>query len=94
MCLKLKTFNFRKLLTPTVSMAPALFCKMVACIDPYVYAISHPRYRAELQRRWLWLHVKKRPPVQVHSENASIGSQASNAISHGSNASRANDDSL
>jgi len=35
----------RALLTPAVSMIPALSCKLVACIDPYVYAISHPRYR-------------------------------------------------
>lgn len=36
---------FRDLLTPSVSMIPALSCKFVACLDPYVYAISHPRYR-------------------------------------------------
>jgi hypothetical protein len=36
---------FRALLTPSSSMVPALTCKFVACLDPYVYAISHPRYR-------------------------------------------------
>lgn len=38
-------FGNRALLTPGVTMVPALCCKLVACIDPYVYAISHPRYR-------------------------------------------------
>lgn len=38
-------FGNQALLTPAVSMIPALTCKLVACIDPYVYAISHPRYR-------------------------------------------------
>lgn len=38
-------FGDQSLLTPGVSMIPALACKLVACIDPYIYAISHPRYR-------------------------------------------------
>lgn len=38
-------FGDQSLLTPGVSMIPALTCKLVACIDPYIYAISHPRYR-------------------------------------------------
>lgn len=35
----------KQLLTPGVTMIPACACKFVACLDPYVYAISHPRYR-------------------------------------------------
>lgn len=38
-------FGDRTLLTPGVTMIPACTCKFVACLDPYVYAISHPRYR-------------------------------------------------
>lgn len=38
-------FGDQTLLTPAVTMIPALACKFVACLDPYVYAISHPRYR-------------------------------------------------
>lgn len=38
-------FGDQSLLTPGVSMIPAIACKLVACIDPYVYAISHPKYR-------------------------------------------------
>lgn len=39
------SFGDSTLLTPGVTMIPALACKSVACIDPWVYAISHPRYR-------------------------------------------------
>ncbi|KAF4525364.1 Short Wavelength Sensitive Opsin Ultraviolet [Ephemera danica] len=39
-------FGNQAMLTPGVTMIPALCCKLVACIDPYVYAISHPRYRS------------------------------------------------
>lgn len=38
-------FGDQSLLTPGVTMIPAVTCKLVACIDPYVYAISHPKYR-------------------------------------------------
>lgn len=38
-------YGNRDLLTPGVTMIPACACKLVACIDPYVYAISHPKYR-------------------------------------------------
>lgn len=38
-------FGNQALLTPGVTMIPACACKFVACLDPYVYALSHPRYR-------------------------------------------------
>nr|APY20493.1 ultraviolet sensitive opsin [Cucujus clavipes] len=53
------SFGDQSLLTPGVSMIPALNCKLVACIDPYVYAISHPKYRIELQKRLPWLAIQE-----------------------------------
>lgn len=32
------------------SMLPAVFCKTSACINPYLYAVNHPRFRSELRR--------------------------------------------
>nr|ALB48845.1 UV opsin [Photinus ardens] len=52
-------FGDQSLLTPGVTMIPALTCKFVACLDPYVYALSHPRYRMELQKRLPWLAIKE-----------------------------------
>lgn len=37
-------------LTPLGSMIPAIFCKSSACIDPYIYAATHPRFRMEMRR--------------------------------------------
>ncbi|XP_075225419.1 rhodopsin 3 [Lycorma delicatula] len=56
-------FGNQDLLTPGVTMIPACACKFVACLDPYVYAISHPRYRVELSKRLPWLAIKEAPPV-------------------------------
>ncbi|XP_047485265.1 uncharacterized protein LOC125036587 isoform X2 [Penaeus chinensis] len=46
-------FNQRRLITPFGSMVPAMICKAAACIDPYVYALSHPRFKNELNKRLL-----------------------------------------
>lgn len=53
-------FGDKSLLTPGVTMIPACTCKMVACVDPFVYAISHPKYRLELQKRCPWLAINEK----------------------------------
>lgn len=65
-------FGDKTLLTPGVTMFPACACKFVACLDPYVYAISHPRYRVELQKRLPWLAITESLP----SDSASTATDA------------------
>ncbi|XP_022114135.2 opsin, ultraviolet-sensitive [Pieris rapae] len=43
-------FGQKDVITPGVSMIPALFCKTAACIDPFIYIITHPKFRKELQK--------------------------------------------
>lgn len=31
-------------------MLPALFAKTACCVDPYLYAFTHPRFKAELNK--------------------------------------------
>ncbi|XP_046429454.1 melanopsin-like isoform X1 [Neodiprion fabricii] len=50
----LGVFGQNHLVTPLASMVPALFCKTASCLDPYVYAVAHPRFRSELH------HLTKR----------------------------------
>uniref|UniRef100_A0AAU8BD76 Short wavelength-sensitive opsin n=1 Tax=Conopomorpha sinensis TaxID=940481 RepID=A0AAU8BD76_9NEOP len=58
-------FGDRSILTPVATMIPAVCCKVVSCIDPWVYAINHPRYRAELQKRVPWMGVREPEPDTV-----------------------------
>lgn len=37
-------------ITPLGSMIPAVFCKASACINPYIYSITHPKFRIEFSR--------------------------------------------
>lgn len=52
-------FGNVELLTPHVAMLPAVFAKSVSCIDPWIYAINHPRYRQELQKRCKWMGIRE-----------------------------------
>ena len=62
-------FGNRELLTPLVSMVPAFACKIVSCIDPWIYAINHPRYRMEIQKRFPWFCVHE-PLVPEDNQSA------------------------
>lgn len=37
-----------KFITPFNSMLPALFAKTAACVDPFIYALNHPKIRQEI----------------------------------------------
>ncbi|KAJ8679213.1 hypothetical protein QAD02_015000 [Eretmocerus hayati] len=52
-------FGNREVLTPTSCMLPAVFAKTVSCIDPWVYAINHPRYRQELTKKCKWMGIRE-----------------------------------
>lgn len=63
-------FGDKSLLTPAVTMIPACTCKFVACLDPYVYAISHPKYRIELQKRLPWLAIVEKDDKMADTVSA------------------------
>jgi len=72
----LGVFDQKQYITPLGSMVPALFCKAASSMDPWIYAITHPRFKVELTKL-LWtkktrkLHrdygVKKGWDRQSHS---------------------------
>nr|APY20521.1 ultraviolet sensitive opsin [Xylobiops basilaris] len=72
-------FGDKTLLTPGVTMIPAIACKTVACLDPYVYAISHPKYRVELQKKLPWLAIKETLPSDNQSATATETTAAPSA---------------
>ncbi|CAH0553536.1 unnamed protein product [Brassicogethes aeneus] len=37
----------KQYINPITSMIPALFAKMASAVDPYVYALSHPKFKEE-----------------------------------------------
>ncbi|XP_014211370.1 opsin, blue-sensitive [Copidosoma floridanum] len=67
------TFGDRSYVTPIASMIPAVFAKLVSCIDPWIYAINHPRYRQELTKRcrWMGIHEPQATP-SLASEAVSV----------------------
>ncbi|XP_012257660.1 opsin, blue-sensitive [Athalia rosae] len=63
-------FGNRESLTPFSTMLPALCAKSVSCIDPWIYAINHPRYRQELQKRCQWMGIHEPEPTTHDSASA------------------------
>lgn len=59
-------------LSPLGSMLPAIFCKTAACIDPYVYAVTHPRFRLEFGKMFLG-----RPDTRINQFQTSYSRGAS-----------------
>ncbi|KAG6441511.1 hypothetical protein O3G_MSEX001867 [Manduca sexta] len=43
-------FGKKDLIKPLTSMIPALFCKTAACINPFIYIITHPTFRKEFKK--------------------------------------------
>lgn len=39
----------KDILDPLTSMLPAIFCKIASCVDPFVYIVTHPKFRQECQ---------------------------------------------
>ncbi|XP_054716018.1 opsin Rh3-like [Uloborus diversus] len=62
-----------RMITPLLSMIPAMTLKASACFDPFVYAISHPKYRMELQKKLPWLCIKEHAQTRRSDEATSNG---------------------
>lgn len=56
-------------ISPLASMIPAIMAKIAACGDPYLYAVTHPRFRAELDK----IFCKSRGDGNLHTSNYSRG---------------------
>lgn len=46
-------FYDQSLITPTASMIPGLFAKSSSIANPFVYALSHPKFKTEIKRNFL-----------------------------------------
>lgn len=53
-------FTDRSMLTPLMSMVPALFCKMASILDPFIYGLSNRQFKGELLKRLVSLCKSKK----------------------------------
>lgn len=61
-----------KYLPPLGSMLPAIFCKTSACINPYLYSMTHPRFKMEIQRFFCGMAGHKKRPFRTMSGSKPI----------------------
>lgn len=53
-------FTDRSMLTPMMSMLPAMFCKMASISDPFIYGLSNRQFKSELLKRLVSLCKSKK----------------------------------
>lgn len=73
-------FGNRAVLTPLMSMVPACCCKGVACINPWMYAINHPRYRMELQKKMPWFCIHEPNPSDDSSQGSATTEKSAGTV--------------
>lgn len=60
-------------------MIPALFCKVASCIDPFIYAVTHPRFRTEI-RSMLLGKARRRSTFRTTAANTDDSLNESNSV--------------
>ncbi|MFC0335914.1 hypothetical protein, partial [Kushneria avicenniae] len=55
-------FGDQEGITPLLTTLPALLAKSCSCYNPFVYAISHPKFRLAITQHLPWLCVHERDP--------------------------------
>ncbi|XP_042242661.1 compound eye opsin BCRH1-like isoform X1 [Homarus americanus] len=63
-------------ITPLVTMLPALLAKSASCYNPFVYAISHPKFRQALTVHLPWFCVHETQPKNDDSKSVTSNTTA------------------
>ncbi|XP_045137350.1 compound eye opsin BCRH2-like [Portunus trituberculatus] len=64
-------------ITPLVSTLPALLAKSCSCYNPFVYAISHPKYRLAITQHmpWFCVHEVERKSTDDSQSNSTVAQE-------------------
>nr|CAH8870836.1 unnamed protein product [Trichobilharzia regenti] len=74
----------RESLTPIYSELPVLFAKTSAVYNPIVYAVKHPKFRLEIEKRFPFLICCCPPKPKEREQNTTISKvQATQAVAGG-----------
>ena len=69
-------FGNRSLITPLVAQVPSMLAKTCSCLNPIVYAISHPKFREALQKYLPGLGIGNKPSVKASDSKAEVTTSA------------------
>nr|QIW86033.1 opsin M5 [Neogonodactylus oerstedii] len=68
----------RTVITPLLTILPALLAKSLSCFNPFVYAISHPKFRQAITQHMPWFCVYE--PVNKETDDTKSTETASRNI--------------
>ncbi|KAF5282087.1 hypothetical protein FQR65_LT14405 [Abscondita terminalis] len=69
--------NNTDFITPLASMIPALFCKTASCIDPFVYAITNPKFKYEVKKCFFKGSLRAKASTKIWTTQMSTERQVS-----------------
>jgi len=58
-------------LTPVIAQAPSMLCKVASCLNPIIYAISHPKFREALSKEFPGLGIREESAVKSDGKTVS-----------------------
>ncbi len=62
-------------ITPLLSQIPSFMAKTASCLNPIVYAMSHPKYREALTKELPCLGVEERADYETGTVKESVKSE-------------------
>merc|ERR1711973_458920 len=71
-------FGNQAIVSPLVSQIPSFIAKSASCLNPVIYAISHPKYREALEKDvpCLGIREERKVPVSAQSGQESVQTKA------------------
>jgi len=69
-------FGNQSVVTPLVSQIPSFIAKTASCLNPVVYAISHPKYREALAKEVPCLGITLEKPAAASDGQSSVQTKA------------------
>jgi len=69
-------FGNKAVITPMVSQIPSFMAKSACCINPVVFAVSHPKYRIALAKEVPCLGIGDKPSIPKDQGNESLQTKA------------------
>lgn len=64
--------NRADLIPPIASMIPALFCKTASCVDPFIYAITNPKFKREVKQQIFGKYSERVSSTRIWSTQTTI----------------------
>ena len=69
-------FGDRTVVSPLVSQLPSFIAKLACCLNPIIFAISHPKYREALAEKCPCLGMGEKAPADTDTRMQTVKTES------------------